>query len=69
MEILQAIRDAQITAHQDGVAYTLFMEGGEHKRKPVENWSHAVMGIDFSLDKDQTLIGFVFPSGRFEGRY
>ncbi|WP_342632717.1 hypothetical protein [Marinobacter alkaliphilus] len=69
METLQAIREAQITARQNDVAYTLFMESGEHKRKPVENLSHAVMGIDFSLNQDQALIGFVFPSGRFEGRY
>ncbi|KRW83719.1 hypothetical protein [Marinobacter sp. P4B1] len=69
METLQAIREAQLSARQDQTAYTLFVEGGAPKRKPVANLSHAAMGIDFSLSSEQALIGFVFPSGRFEGRY
>jgi len=47
----------------------VYLEEGEVRIKTASNESHANLGIDFELGGAQSLMGFVFPSGRFEGAY
>lgn len=69
MKTLQAMRDAQELARQTGVTVTLYQELGEVRVKKASDELHASLGIDFELKDTQSLMGFVFPSGRFEGVY
>jgi|AntRauTorckE5430_2_1112549.scaffolds.fasta_scaffold23402_1 hypothetical protein len=69
MKTLQVMRNAQDLARSSNLTLTVYLEEGEVRIKTASNESHANLGIDFELGGAQSLMGFVFPSGRFEGAY
>lgn len=69
MKTLKAMRNAQTLARNTDSTLTVFRESGEIRVKKASNESHAHLGIDFDLDQNQILLGFVFACGRFEGAY